>query len=524
MRLLHTEKLIFENKADRIDHYSILSHVWEKNEHGETNEVLYEDMLGDQSFARRKRGWTKLLGACQQARHDGFEYIWIDTCCIDKGSSSELSEAINSMYTWYEKATLCYAYLYDVPGGAEIASNPAFRGSEWFGRGWTLQELIAPTRVIFYAPGRDGWWRLGEKATSPRILSEITGIRSDVLSGIRPPTSVSIAQRMSWASKRKTTRPEDLSYCLMGLFNVNMPMIYGGDEEGDKTFLRLQEEIMKDSDDESLFGWRDNTASDTSTTGLLATHPRLFEDSAHYFSYQDWEPRTPFSKTNRGLRISLPLRLVEKDLYLAALNCPMPGKTYGFLGIYLKRLTSFDDAKFENQYARMKVGELVGIDNAERRGQIQTLYVRQTTNASGHATIFPEHVVQLRRFTASNTGYELFGSMGEDSSSRLPIQVGSNIPGGLPTAFRIAKAENQLAGVFVFERGFQNRFAVFVGSYTASGDLGVGLLEHYDSQTFRNLEPYYIPCQPGVRHGHGSGTCARQFSNEDRLGDQVLYC
>ena len=283
----------------------------------------------------------------------------------------------------------------------------------------------------------------------------------------------------------------------MGLFNVNMPMIYGGDERGDRTFLRLQEEIMKDSDDESLFAWRDHTASDTSTMGLLATHPSMFECSGEYFSYQDWEPRTPFSKTNRGLQISLPLRPVEKDLYVAALNCPMPGNAYGFLGIYLKRLTHFDDSKFENQYARTQIKELLGIDNAERRGQVQTLYVRQATNASGLVTTYPEHVVQLRRVVTPSPAYELFGSMGEESTTRLPIKVGASVPGGLPTAFRIAKAQNQLAGVFVFERGFQNRFAVLVGSCTARGDLGVAVLESYDSQTFRTLEPSYIPCQPG---------------------------
>ena len=162
-----------------------------------------------------------------------------DLCCIDKTSSAELSEAINSMYRWYQESGVCYAYLADVPPNA-------FSKSRWFTRGWTLQELIAPSTVIFLD---QKWQEIGTKSSLQRVISEITGIPTDILLG-GDLEDASIAQRMSWASKRETTRVEDAAYCLMGIFSIHMPMLYG---EGERAFIRLQEEIMRVSDDHSLF-------------------------------------------------------------------------------------------------------------------------------------------------------------------------------------------------------------------------------------------------------------------------------
>ena len=206
-----------------------------------------------------------------------YNWIWIDTCCVDKTSSAELSEAINSMYAWYQGASMCIAYLQDVPDPTSIGPQSEdshtmimFRSSRWFTRGWTLQELIAPRTVVFVS---EGWIPIGSKATLSKVLEEITGIPSSVLLFDCAIEDISIAQRMSWAASRDTTRIEDRAYSLMGLFRVHMPTIYG---EGKKAFLRLQEEIMKRSPDQTLFSWHINHDMTGPQSGLLAEDPKNF--------------------------------------------------------------------------------------------------------------------------------------------------------------------------------------------------------------------------------------------------------
>ena len=202
---------------------------------------------------KRKSGYKKLEACCAQAKRDGYEYVWIDTCCIDKSSSAELSEAINSMYRWYQDCAVCYAYLVDVPNNVDLhTQEEKFRKIIWFTRGWMLQELIAPFTLEFYG---NEWYSqgqeasLGTKRSLRKVISEITRIPIEVLhdSGLK---SYSVAQRMSWTSQRKTMRMEDRAYSLLSLFNVNMPLLYG---EGNWAFIRLREEIMKMSPDETLF-------------------------------------------------------------------------------------------------------------------------------------------------------------------------------------------------------------------------------------------------------------------------------
>jgi len=178
-------------------------------------------------------------------------------------------QAINSMYRWYSTADVCYVYLSDVPStGDPMADCSDFSRSRWFTRGWTLQELIAPSVVIFF--GSD-WKQIGSKSSLRKSIIDTTGIHLRILLSGSPENS-SIAQRMSWAAKRETTRPEDLAYCLVGFFHVHMPMIYG--EGSEHAFLRLQKEILKISDDESIFAWTSSQSS-----GLLASSPAAFLQS-----------------------------------------------------------------------------------------------------------------------------------------------------------------------------------------------------------------------------------------------------
>ncbi|EIW51963.1 uncharacterized protein TRAVEDRAFT_86971, partial [Trametes versicolor FP-101664 SS1] len=189
----------------------------------------------------------KIRHFCRVARDAGFWLAWNDACCIDKSSSAELSEAINSMYELYRLSDMCYVYLADVidhPGGPQ-----GFRRSKWHRRGWTLQELIAPERIVFLTKT---WSVLGTKMSLAKSLVEITGVDFDILVGGAPLDSVSVARRMSWAADRDTTRVEDRAYSLLGIFGLHMSPIYG---EGENAFLRLQEEIIRTIPDQSIFAW-----------------------------------------------------------------------------------------------------------------------------------------------------------------------------------------------------------------------------------------------------------------------------
>ena len=214
MRLLRTADLAFEDFIGKPPQYAILSHTWGDGE------VSYQEMLSGNTST--KAGYRKIESCCKQAAKDGYQYVWIDTCCINKDSSAELSEAINSMFRWYRDAAVCYAYLADISESTYRLAEPSNLGyrvqnrreevlktSRWFKRGWTLQELIAPTQLIFFS---SDWSILASKSDIDKVLSYITGIQRRVLLGKTPSNDCSIAQRMSWAAQRETSRPEDIAY------------------------------------------------------------------------------------------------------------------------------------------------------------------------------------------------------------------------------------------------------------------------------------------------------------------------
>jgi hypothetical protein len=230
--------------ADKIPQkYAILSHTWEEEE------VTFEDLRDGTGV--EKAGYEKIRFCGEQARRDGLEYFWVDTCCIDKSSSAELTEAINSMFRWYRESTKCYVYLSDVSkttaNSDDLAWESAFRRSRWFTRGWTLQELIAPKSVGFFSKEGE---LLGDKSTLERHVCEITGVPAKALRGGSLP-DFSIAERMSWAGRRRTTCEEDQAYSLLGIFDISIPVIYG--EGREKALKRLQEEIDKASKGKSSF-------------------------------------------------------------------------------------------------------------------------------------------------------------------------------------------------------------------------------------------------------------------------------
>ncbi|KAL8895334.1 MAG: hypothetical protein Q9207_008213 [Kuettlingeria erythrocarpa] len=233
---------------------------------------------------------------------------------IDKKSSAELSEAINSMFQWYAKATECFVYLSDVslrgPHGQQASDEQfmaRFSASAWYSRGWTVQELLAPAQLTFYDAA---WNEIGDRGDLASMISAITGIREQYLgiNGRKTIWKASVATKMSWVSRRQTSRSEDIAYCMLGLFDVNMPLLYG--EGGTKAFLRLQTEIISRWEDESIFAWTNNRALGLEVdncSGLLASEPSFFADS------EDYHP-APFRNqsalrywmTNRGLAFQIP--------------------------------------------------------------------------------------------------------------------------------------------------------------------------------------------------------------------------
>ena len=286
MRLLNAKTItLSEFHGDQIPPYAILSHTWGPSD----DEVQFSDMA--RKRRTQKPGYKKLKYLCRQAAADGLAWAWCDTCCIDKSSSAELSESLNSMFGWYQRAAVCYAYLSDVAADADAgATMRRVRASRWFMRGWTLQELLAPERVRFY----DREWRLvGEKKDLSALLREVTGINYGAMNYPSSIQSYSIATRMSWASRRKTTRVEDEAYCMLGILGVHMPLLYG---EGQNAFRRLQEELIKISDDETVFahsGWE-----------LLAQSPLQFSSGLELTVLKK-SKSAPYTVTNAGLYIHM---------------------------------------------------------------------------------------------------------------------------------------------------------------------------------------------------------------------------
>ncbi|GKT52752.1 HET domain-containing protein [Colletotrichum tofieldiae] len=287
MRLIHTKTLELQEFIAGSPNYAILSHTWG------AEEVTYQDMQVDRTLIQHKTGWKKIEGCCALALKSGFNWVWIDTCCIDKTSSAELSEAINSMFQWYRQANVCFVYMVDVPrltcaplltfhNNENLHADQAawvkndktvFMGSRWFTRGWTLQELLAPPVVEFYTAD---WSYIGTREDLADILEEQTKISKDALK-FSALAGFSVRTKMRWAADRQTTRVEDIAYCLLGIFDINMPLLYG---EGGRAFRRLQEEILKTTEDYSILIWSSiglRSRAEPGHAPALASQPRDFE-------------------------------------------------------------------------------------------------------------------------------------------------------------------------------------------------------------------------------------------------------
>lgn len=361
MRLLNTKTLELEDLGGEPGRYAILSHTWGQDE------VLFDDVRNQERLReirwKNTTGYHKVARTCETALKQGFSHVWIDTCCIDKSSSAEVSEALNSMFGWYRDASKCYAYLSDVTVRHDgVAEN--FESSRWFTRGWTLQELVAPDDVEFFS--RD-WVPLGTRGSLSARISRITGIGEAMLTAREPSRrrqhnlaqllyQENVATRMSWASYRETTRREDVAYSLMGLFGVNMMILYG---EGDRAFLRLQEEILKTSQDQSMLVWRTSLGVDGAESmrrmHYFADLPKHF--NLRTFGGQEDPAEFGMMMTARGLEVRVwkcPCRVTystrtggtekgkEDGQWLAVLDCSLSSDTLARAAILLEASAAGD--------------------------------------------------------------------------------------------------------------------------------------------------------------------------------------
>lgn len=431
MRLLDaTTAQLVAFAENQIPRYAILSHTWGTPD----EEVSFQDLQGatpepdvDPCLPSwtQKPGWAKIKSACAESLKRDCQYLWVDTCCIDKSSSAELQEGINSMFRWYESADICLAYLSDVSSDHDPENcASSLRKARWFTRGWTLQELLAPVIVVFF--DRD-WNVLGTKDSLSSVIEEFTGINARYICWDDPFSSsstgnaygclsqASVAERMSWAAGRQTTRKEDTAYCLLGIFDIHMPMLYG---EGDRAFARLQEEIMKATDDSTLLSWGykqpwdDRREADT----ILAPTPASFKHCYDLMpSKLNGFPRPSFSMTQKGLVLALPVRAdgSHEHLVYAILACgprqsiDEPGCCNSLLAIPLVSTSACDDASFwkeQDEYLRYTWCSPSLVSAAFlKAAETKTIVIRRPSRAT-------EKLVNLSIRLRTPRGYDLIGT------------------------------------------------------------------------------------------------------------------
>lgn len=412
MRLLDSNTLELHTFYADIPLYAILSHTWTDDE------VIFEEI--GTSEAEKKLGFQKIKRCCTQAASDGYRFVWIDTCCIDKRSSTELSEAINSMYNWYENAQVCYAYLPDV-NGTEGHDRPEsdFAKSRWFTRGWTLQELVAPSDIVFFG-GKD-WLEIGTKASLREAISHITKIDISVLKRSQDVFKASVAQRMSWASRRKTTRVEDMAYCLLGIFKVNMPLLYG---EGENAFMRLQLELLAVPNEHTIFAWsmaEDNEVSEAAAPtnsldqrvqsssqealGLLAPSIIHFRSCGDIRQSHEHSPSSHYM-TNIGLSITLPTIQVRgrpPNVYLAFLDCYRERDVVSEGG--QRRICLFLRHEGNSRFYRLLVGE--SMLKERHWARLTPMFITRVRSSLGHVVRPASAAISIHKLPSPDHGFSL---------------------------------------------------------------------------------------------------------------------
>ena len=285
----------------------------------------------------------------------------------------------------------------------------------------------------------------------------------------------------------------------MGIFDVNMPLLYG---EGDKAFLRLQEDIIKRSDDQTLFAWTSADAPDDTPHGLLAESPASFANVGNIIPYSDWESNAPFSMSNKGLRLELYIERVERDIYASALHCPYPTDQEAFLGIYLRRLP----IGYE-QYARVRLSKVVrmtkrvSVENS--LSKTETVNVRNTFTTNESQNVCLRHYFLIRRKPFTSTSeYKLVSTLARPglmtatpSTDPRRWQPWVNHP---MQDFKIQKRRNRLVGALLVEHKDGARLIIKFGSSNPF-EIGFDITSDVSEfETFEELQNTFRPKPAGM--------------------------
>ncbi|KAI5988744.1 heterokaryon incompatibility protein-domain-containing protein [Pisolithus albus] len=482
--------------------YAILSHCWGAAE----EEVSFQEMdqfmtAGEEvrNDIRRRTGYQKIVDTCRQAQRDDLEWLWVDTCCIDKKSSSELSEAINSMYEWYHLANQCYVYLHDTVGDTLTHWDQSIAIPKWFSRGWTLQELVAPSVVQFFD---QNWECIGDREQHASVLNRITRVPTETLKigfgGPRP----SVAQIMSWAADRTTTREEDRAYSLLGLLGVQMPMLYG---EGKNAFRRLQLEIIRKSNDQSIFAW-----SWSKKTGLsdsfLADDPSWFRDCSNVISLSPDEFIKALAKDvpEDELRNIPAKRLRTFTVSNDGIQIWLPTATYG--AISEVRLACCQTTDRWEEYPDARDMPLITISVA--------LFPSDCFRFFGH---FPKSTTTKVKFTQLFLPYETANSPSSftfkldcqalSHNGFVERQVQPDIPKAEDGSIVLSKANDFSLityGDATGDRHFSVLLMYFRDDYSTFVICPTGELDEEKVALLRlhALEEFLVECWENIKHGH----------------------
>ncbi|KAI1124228.1 heterokaryon incompatibility protein-domain-containing protein [Nemania abortiva] len=351
--------------------YAILSHTWgwQDEKTGkwahQVDEITYNEC---QNFSNpfdgslnpdKQKAYQKIYYTCSHALDLGCDYVWIDSCCIDKSDSAELTESINSMFRWYSEAEVCLVYLVDSYSCARAPCRRLYTKDDtpcrWFSRCWTLQELLASRKLVFY----DSQWNLisklqkqdSNKKNFEREISKITKINAEAFLGRVPLWQYSVEAKMSWAASRKARRPEDIAYSLLGLFDIHMPLIYG--EGAGAAFQRLQLEIIKSTPDLSIFAWHtEEPDQDGQLCSALANSPSQFRFHRRICRVI---PEMHHTMTNKGIQMTSVVHRVPTpngEKYILCLEDEE--KSSNKTGIFLRKTGYNVFQRTGNQLAEIK--------------------------------------------------------------------------------------------------------------------------------------------------------------------------
>ena len=437
------------------------------------------------------------------------------------------------MFVWYRDARVCYVYLEDVPYDDYHVRKLDYRremleNAKWFTRGWTLQELLAPSNVKLYGrewaqnPNLIRSWpqskpecRIGDKASLGATLSQITGIDADILDGTRPINHASVAQRMSWASARLTTRLEDQAYCLMGIFDVNMPLLYG---ERHKAFYRLQEEIMKQDDDQSLFAWTVDDPDASKGHGLLADSPGAFARSGRIKPYHSIANTIPRSISSKGVSLALSLLHEIESQFPAPVNygvleCYEVDKIeHGRPAVYLKLVNS---SGADNHYTRIRPNDLHWVQQYTEPTEIVVRPLNMLLDRPKFTKATLLHFTQIRNdveYVYADGSSELHLELQPNeehwftprSELSIPSQYSAMVPRGEYSGYlwkgvaseglyELSPRPSTLSAVILFvNAGSDNRFLLILATQS-NGDMGFETREPSQAELERMSSSVWPP-------------------------------